>query len=75
MNAQRRKEIQELSEKLQPLKDEAERIRDEEQEYYDNMPEAFQNGDKGTAVEETIGYLDEVCSGIESAIDNLAEIE
>jgi hypothetical protein len=38
----------------------ASELRDELQEWHDNLPEAFQNGSKGDALQEAIGYLDEV---------------
>jgi len=36
----------------------AEGLRDELQEWHDNLPENFQNGDKGSALEEAIGQIE-----------------
>jgi uncharacterized coiled-coil DUF342 family protein len=82
MNAERRKAINATFADLQKLagmvddiktfassiKETLEALRDEESEFYDNMPEAIQNGDKGSAVSEAIGY-------IEQAIEALDEVD
>jgi hypothetical protein len=43
-------------------------LRDELQEWFDNLPENFQNGDKGSQLEEAIGELDEADSFDGSAL-------
>lgn len=37
---------------------EADQLREELQEWYDNLPESFQNGSKGEALQEAINYLE-----------------
>jgi len=66
MNNQRRKDIQEIIQKMSTLSDMVEEIkeaveaaRDEEQEYLDNMPESLQVSDRGIAAEEAIDSLGE----------------
>ncbi|QKY79297.1 hypothetical protein SEA_BLAGE_54 [Microbacterium phage Blage] len=79
MNNQRRKEIQEVINKLADLdalrneiKEEIERIRDEEQEYYDNMPEGLQQSDRGYKAEEAASQLDDAAQQLEDLdIDGL----
>ena len=72
MNKDRRKEIQDIINRmaeLESLRDELkeaiEAVRDEEQEYYDNMPEGLQGSDRGYAAEEAISNLDEAISALE----------
>ena len=45
-------------------------IKDELQDWYDNLPEAFQNGDKGQALEEAISQIDSSVSDLDNAISN-----
>ncbi|AUX82703.1 hypothetical protein PBI_KNOX_54 [Microbacterium phage Knox] len=79
MNNQRRKEIQEVINKLADLdalrneiKEEIERIRDEEQEYYDNMPEGLQQSDRGYKAEEAASQLDDAAQQLDDLdIDGL----
>lgn len=73
MNKERRKAIEQISERLVALKDEINSIaegiecqRDEEQEAYDNLPESLQNGDRGSAMQEAIEALDAAAGGIGS---------
>ncbi|MFA5130283.1 MAG: hypothetical protein WC477_05215 [Patescibacteria group bacterium] len=68
-------------EKVQSLileaKELMETIRDTQQEKFDNLPEGFQMGTKGKAMEERIGYFEEVCDSLESAeeaISNVMEV-
>jgi len=79
MNAQRRKALADLMDRLTPLaatitdiKDALETIRDEEQESFDNMPEGLQQGDRGQAMEEAISTLDSAIDDLENFdIDNI----
>ena len=72
MNAQRRKALADLMDRITKLgkdrddiKNELETLRDEEQESFDNMPEGLQQGDRGQAMEEAIGELEEAISALE----------
>lgn len=53
--------------KASEAREEAESLRDELQEWFDNLPEAFQQGDKGSALEEAISNLDTFISSCEEA--------
>ena len=59
--------------RIEDLKAEAEAIRDEEQEYFDNMPESFQSGEKGQAVEEKLSAMDDAISELDTMIDSLGD--
>ena len=72
MNKLRRKAISEIISDLQELgstidsrKDRITEIRDEEQETYDNMPQSFQDGEKGDAVETAVSEMDEVLCALD----------
>ena len=49
-----------LSEWLEEAYMEIDALRDELQEWFDNLPENFQDGEKGSQLEEAIGYLEQV---------------
>jgi hypothetical protein len=73
VNKSRRAELQ----KAQALLNEAltmiEGIKDEEEESFENLPEAFQEGDRGEAMQEAIDQMDSAISGIEEAVSCLDE--
>lgn len=71
MNAERRKQIDAIIERLNAVQNETESILAEiegvqadEQEYYDNMPEAMQGGEKGDRASEAVDALTEAADGI-----------
>jgi vacuolar-type H+-ATPase subunit I/STV1 len=66
MNNARRKQINELIDRIDELQSQLESVRDEEQEYFDNMPENLQQGDKGQSAEQA-------ASDLGSAHDSLVE--
>ena len=47
----------------------AEELRDELQEWYDNLPENFQNGSKGEALQEAIYNLEEFIDGKDEPVE------
>jgi len=71
MNATTRKEIQLIIEILAGNKERLEEIRDSEVEKYDNMPESFQEGEKGEAMQTWIDAIEESVDNLDSAIDSL----
>lgn len=73
MNAERRKRIEAAKETLEGLKDEIASIAEEEREYYDSMPDAFREGDKGSAADEAASALESAAEALECAYDNLDE--
>lgn len=45
-----------------------------EQQSFDNLPESIQDSDRGSQMEENVGYMEDAASDIESALDNLNQI-
>lgn len=74
MNQQRRKRLNKIMEQIDLLMDDLEEIQSEEQEAFDNMPEQFQEGERGEAMQEAIDNLDNAWSSLEEAKDTLEEI-
>lgn len=52
-----------------------EALRDEVQEGFDNMPENLQSGERGWARQEAATTLDNACTEIEAALDDLEGVE
>ena len=82
MNAQRRKQINDLIEqasvlagKANDLVGEIETLRDEEQDYFDNMPESLQGGEKGDKAQTAIDALDNAVSSMQEVESNLSEVD
>lgn len=74
MNKDRRKEIQNIIDKIEDLKEEIENVMNDEQEYIDNMPENLQGSEKCEAAESAVynmesayDYLTEACEALETA--------
>lgn len=72
MNAERRKKLEAIKERLtilmgeaSSLGDELAELRDEEQEYFDNMPEGLQGGDKGEKAQAAIDAMENVTGLLE----------
>lgn len=68
MNDERRKKIERAKSHITDAVNLIEEVKSDEQDAFDNMPEGFQQGDKGQAMEEGI-------SALESAVDNLNSAE
>ena len=66
MNKARRKELQEVIEKINEAREELERIMNDEEEYRDNMPENLQSSEK-------YEKADDACCSMQDAIDQLEE--
>lgn len=75
MNAERRKRIAEALVIIRTLHEEIEAIRDDEQEAYDAMPESFQNGERGEAMQNAIDTLDSAATSLDEASSTLEELE
>ncbi len=69
MNADDRKELQDVAEQLSELKDRLENKRDDLQEKADNMPGAFES--KREALESEMDQINEAMDSIESAADSI----
>ena len=65
-------------EKVQALileaKELMETIRDTQQEKFDNLPEGFQQGTRGEAMEERIGYFEEIYDNLENADEAISSV-
>lgn len=87
MNAERRKKLEAIKERLMilmgeasSLGDELAELRDEEQEYFDNMPEGLQGAEKGEkaqaaidAMENVVGLLEDFAGIDADELDTAAE--
>ncbi len=71
MNAQRRKWIGSVWDRLDELKSEIESIMEEEQESFDNLPESLQSTERGEKMEEAIDNLSNSMDSIDEAISYL----
>lgn len=86
MNAQRRKELKAIIEKLEQLdalrqevREMLEAVRDEETEALENMPEGLKESDRGQQMQEYIDNMDSTVDDldmmdIQATIDQLQEI-
>ena len=65
-------------ERVQALVNEAkelmETIRDTQQEKFDNLPEGFQSGTRAEAMEERIGYFEDIYDSLESAEEAISNV-
>ena len=73
MNKQRRKAINDISEKVRSLQTQIDTLKDEEQDYYDNMPESIQESERGNVAEEAIDNLQSAYDSLEETIGHLDE--
>lgn len=73
MNADRRKRISALWDKLDEIKTEIEAIMEEEQDSYDNLPESLQQSERGEKMESAIDNLESAASSIDDVIEYLQE--
>lgn len=71
MNNARRTQIEKLNNRLSEIMDLINELANEEQEAFDNLPEAFQEGERGEAMEEAIDCLESAASSVEEAMDYL----
>ena len=65
--------LNEAQEKLQSANSIVASCRDDEEESYENLPESIQDGEKGDAMMENVGALDDVVSELESVYDSIEE--
>ena len=73
MNANRRKQIQVITDEIVNLMSQVETLRDEEQDAFDAMPEGIQNSERGEKSQNAIDQLDNAASSITETIDGLNE--
>ncbi len=78
MNNERRKELKSAIKLLDSIDVDAvreivETAMSDEQDAFDNMPESLQSSDRGQAMEEALGRLQEAIDALESAQESLTE--
>ncbi|MBD5224218.1 MAG: hypothetical protein HDS71_09290 [Bacteroidales bacterium] len=73
MNANRRKRISAIWDKIEDLKAELESIMEEEQECFDNLPESLQDSERGDKMQEAVDALENAASSIDEVIEYLQE--
>lgn len=71
MNNTRRKQIQLIINALQDNLNHLEDLKQEEEEAFDNLPESLQASERGEAMENTIGKLDDAFAYLGEVIDYL----
>jgi len=71
MNKARRKELQEVIEKINEAKELLENIMCDEEEYRDNMPENLQSSEKYEKADEACYSMQEAIDQLEEAITNI----
>ncbi len=71
MNAERRKKLDDILSRLEQIRADIKIVKDEEQEAYDNLPESFQNGEKGEAMQSAISSLEDADNDVDSIISNI----
>lgn len=75
MNKARRKELEMISEQLDTCKAEIETLMEDEQNAYDSLPESFQNGEKGEAMQNAIDQMSEAIDNVQNAMDCLVSAQ
>ena len=71
MNDARRKELDRAFGLIEEAKSIVDSVKSEEQDAFDNMPEGFQQGERGQAMEAAISAMDDVESDLDNAISNI----
>lgn len=73
MNNKRRKQIEEIIEKLEVATNDLNLLMSEEQDAFDNLPSSFQEGETGQKMEEAISNIEYAISDIESVVTSLQD--
>lgn len=74
MNKQRRTRLAKLVDILDEATAELTEIRDEEEEALENMPDSLRESERGQAIEEAHGTLDNAVVELESLTDEIREL-
>lgn len=73
MNANRRKQLSDITEEIEHIKERLEFLQEEEQEAFDNMPDNFQFGEKGDRMQASIDSIMEAADSLQDAIYSIME--
>lgn len=73
MNAQRRKQLSEISDKIELIKEEITFLQEEEQDALDNMPDSLQYSDKGERMQTAIDAMDSILQSLDDSMMYILE--
>lgn len=71
MNRNRRKQLQAISDQLTRLMEQLEAVNEDEGEAYENLPEPFQYGERGEAMEEAMQNMEDAIAAMEEAVNSI----
>lgn len=74
MNKERRKQLQEVINKISEAHDLLDEILSDEQDAFDNMPEGLQSSERGETMEEGIYNMEEARDNLEDITNTLEEV-
>ena len=75
MNKIRRNQLKAIQEKMAELRDLIDAVLSDEQEAYDNLPESFQDGERGEAMQTAIEAMESAMESCEEAEGYLEEAQ
>ena len=75
MNKDRRNRLTKAIEQLANARTEIEAVKDEEEEALENLPESFQEGEQGEAMQQAIDLMQEAVGSLEEIESNLEEAQ
>ena len=73
MNAQRRKQLSEISDKIELIKEEITFLQEEEQDALDNMPDSLQYSEKGERMQTAIDTMDSILQSLDDSMMYILE--
>ena len=73
MNKIRRKQLQEIIDRIEDLKSDLEALKEEEEEYRDNMPENLQSSERYELADEACNNLNYAFDDLEDAVSYIEE--
>ena len=73
MNAQRRKAINKLIEKIEGIQQDIEMYKDEEEECYYNLPDSIQESERGEVMQDAISQLDDAYNSLDDVLSYLED--
>ena len=74
MNKEQRERLSQILDALNTALNDIDEIKCEEEEKYDNLPENFQDGEKGEAIQDGISSLEDAYSYLDDAISSLGDL-
>lgn len=71
MNAERRKQLSGIVDKLDEVREELEAVKEDEETAFENMPESLQSSERGEAMQSAIDVLTDASETLEYALNEL----